>query len=100
MSAIALPQGVFDQLESKRRAFLWYGKSKTTGAFYLISWEMVQKPRSKAGLGIKSLSTMNSSLLLIKLLHLVTLHGLMGGLGKTPCRRPFASLAGDVDGNH
>ena len=52
MSAIALPQGVFDQLESKRRAFLWYGKSKTTGACCLISWEMVQKPRSEAGLGI------------------------------------------------
>jgi hypothetical protein len=69
MSAIALPQGVFDQLESKRRAFLWYGKSMTTGACCLISWEMVQKSRSKAGLGIKSQSTMNSSLLLIKLLH-------------------------------
>jgi hypothetical protein len=69
MSAIALLQGVFDQLESKQRAFLWYGKSKTTGACCLISWEMVQKLLPEAGFGIKSLATMNSSLLLIKLLH-------------------------------
>ena len=46
MSAIALPQGVLDQLESKWKAFLWYGKSKTTGACCMISWEMVQKQRS------------------------------------------------------
>ena len=46
MSAIALPQCVLDQLEGKWKAFLWYGKSKTTGACCMISWEMVQKQRS------------------------------------------------------
>jgi hypothetical protein len=68
MAAIALPPGILGKLESKRRAFLWSGKSKTKGACCLVAWDVALKPRSEGGLGVKSLATVNSCLLL-KLLH-------------------------------
>jgi hypothetical protein len=38
MAAIALSPGILEKLESKRRAFLWSGKSKTKGG--LLSGRM------------------------------------------------------------
>jgi hypothetical protein len=44
MAAIALPPGILGKLESKRRAFLWSGKSKTKGACCLVAWDVALKP--------------------------------------------------------
>lgn len=39
MGTIALPMGVKEALDAKRRAFLWNGSDKTSGAKCLVAWE-------------------------------------------------------------
>lgn len=82
MGALLLPPGVRDKLDAKRRAFLWNGSDKTTGAKCLVAWEDVCKEKEDGGLGIKRLDTQNSCLLL-KLLHRLKPPGriVVGGLG-------------------
>lgn len=98
MAAVALPPGVLDQLESKRRAFLWSGKSKTKGACCLVAWDVAQKPRTEGGLGAKNLATVNSCLLL-KLLHRLHHPGDSSWAAWARQRVDLASMTG-LDGTH
>jgi hypothetical protein len=41
MCAMELPKGALDLLDAKRRAFLWAGTDKASGAQCLIAWEKV-----------------------------------------------------------
>ena len=68
MQALALPPGIISAIDSRRRAFLWSGKDKTSGAKCLVKWDDVQRPSLEGGLGVKDLATQNACLLL-KLLH-------------------------------
>lgn len=66
--AVALPPGVIAAIDSRRRAFLWSGTDRTSGAKCLVSWEVAQKPKKEGGLGVRDLATQNACLLL-KILH-------------------------------
>jgi hypothetical protein len=56
MAALLLPQGTLDALDQRRRAFIWSGADKTTGAQCLIAWPNVCLPKERGGLGIRDLS--------------------------------------------
>ncbi|RLM80179.1 retrotransposon protein, putative, unclassified [Panicum miliaceum] len=45
MAALLLPQGTLDALDQRRRAFIWSGADKTTGAQCLIAWPNVCLPK-------------------------------------------------------
>jgi hypothetical protein len=98
MAAIALSPGILEKLESKRRAFLWSGKSKTKGVCCLVAWDTAQKPRSEGGLGVKNLATVNSCLLL-KLLHRLHRPGDSSWTAWARQRIDLATMAG-FDGSH
>jgi hypothetical protein len=68
MGALELPPGVLAALDRLRRAFLWAATDKVSGAKCLVSWEQVCRPKNEGGLGVRSIPTQNSCLL-IKLLH-------------------------------
>jgi hypothetical protein len=99
MQALALPPGVIEKMDSKRRAFLWSGTDKTSGAKCLVNWETVQRPKTEGGLGIRDLATQNACLLL-KLLH--RLHHPSNSAWATWARQhvDLSSLEGDVEGTH
>jgi hypothetical protein len=59
---------VLAALDRLRRAFLWAATDKVSGAKCLVSWEQVCRPKNEGGLGVCSIPTQNSCLL-IKLLH-------------------------------
>ena len=63
MCSILLPKGVIETLDAKRRAFLWTGRTTCSGADCKAPWELVCLPKSKGGLGITDMHTMNSCLL-------------------------------------
>lgn len=98
MAAVALPPGILDQLESKRRAFLWSGKSKTKGVCCLVAWDVAPKPRTEGSLGVKNLATVNSYLLL-KLLHRLHHPGDSSWAAWARQRVDLASMTG-LDGTH
>lgn len=68
MQAMALPPGIIEVMDSRRRAFLWSGTDKTSGAKCLVNWEEAQRPKKEGGLGVRDLAAQNACLLL-KLLH-------------------------------
>lgn len=55
-------------LDRLRRAFLWAAADKISGAKCLVSWDQVCRPKEEGGLGVRSIPTQNSCLL-IKLLY-------------------------------
>jgi hypothetical protein len=59
MCATELPKGALDRLDAKRRAFLWTGSDKASGARCLVAWEHVCKSRESGGLGLKNLGVQN-----------------------------------------
>ncbi|KAJ1273852.1 hypothetical protein BS78_05G016600 [Paspalum vaginatum] len=68
MCALQIPPGVLNQMDCRRRAFLWSGEDKTTGASCLVAWESVCTTKGMGGLNVKDLRIQNLCLLL-KLLH-------------------------------
>ncbi|KAF8677170.1 hypothetical protein HU200_046643 [Digitaria exilis] len=68
MSVLRFPPGAIDALDHRRRCFLWSGEDSVSGAQCLVAWERPCQPKEQGGLGIKDLTTQNTSLLL-KLLH-------------------------------
>lgn len=60
MQAVALPPGVIAAIDSKRRAFLWSGTDKISGAKCLVRWEVAQNPKKEGGLGVRDLATQNA----------------------------------------
>ena len=63
MCSILLPKGAIDIIDAKRRAFLWTGDKKCSGAACKAPWDLVLLPKSKGGLGIKDLHVQNKCLL-------------------------------------
>lgn len=68
MGALLLSVGVKEVLDAKRRAFLWNGSGKTTGAKCLVAWENFCKAKEDRGSGIRRLDTQNACLM-IKMIH-------------------------------
>ncbi|GJN08980.1 hypothetical protein PR202_ga26942 [Eleusine coracana subsp. coracana] len=99
MSALPLPPGVQDQLDSRRRGFHWTGTGKASGAQCLVAWERACQPKEAGGLGLKQLGTQNQCLLL-KLPH--RLHHPEGSSWASWARQNvcLATLGGDVQGTH
>lgn len=68
MGAMLLPPGVRAAINARRRAFLWTGTDKATGAKCLVARENVCQAEEDGGHGIKRIDTQNACLLL-KLIH-------------------------------
>jgi hypothetical protein len=67
-SAVLLPKTVREQLDARRRAFLWTGEEKCHGSRCLLAREKVCQSKEDGGLGVKNLEDMNHCLLL-KFVH-------------------------------
>ncbi|RLN09471.1 putative ribonuclease H protein [Panicum miliaceum] len=68
MSSSLLPKTVREQLDARRRAFLWTGEEKCHGSQCLLAWDTVCQTKEHGGLGVKNLEDMNHCLLL-KFVH-------------------------------
>lgn len=68
MSSILVPKTVLEELNRRRRSFLWTDEEVCHGSQCLISWEHVCQAKEYDGLGVRSLADQNHSLLL-KFLH-------------------------------
>lgn len=71
MSALLLPSGKIQEIESRCRAFFWAGQEKITGGQCKVAWDIVCAPFSRGGLGFLSLHHFNKCLLLK---HLLKIH--------------------------
>ena len=83
--------------DSRRRAFLWSGTDKTSGAKCLVSWDEAQRPK-EGGLGVCDLAAQNACLLL-KLHHL---HHPQDSAWAAWVQRhkDLVTMEGHSDGNH
>jgi len=101
MSSLQLPPSVIDQLDRRRRVFLWSadktGKSKPANC--LVAWINVCKPRDLGGLGIKDMGTQNVCLLL-KLIHKLHHPEFSTWAQWVQGRASIATLSGDIHGDH
>ena len=68
MCTIKLHKGVIDNIDRARKQCLWRGKDVDKKGGHLAAWDIVQKPKSKGGLGVMNLRIQNDALLL-KQLH-------------------------------
>ena len=68
MCTIKLHKGVIDNIVRARKQCLWRGKDVDKKGGHLAAWDIVQKPKSKGGLGVMNLRIQNDALLL-KQLH-------------------------------
>ncbi|EEE50937.1 hypothetical protein OsJ_31478 [Oryza sativa Japonica Group] len=66
MSAFKLPAKIIEEIDKRRRAFLWTGEDACSGAKCLVAWDLVCKPKER-GLGIKDIKLQNEALLLKRL---------------------------------
>jgi len=99
LSAMMLPQGTIEELDKRRRAFLWSGESSTSGAQCLVAWKRAYLPKEHGGLGVKDLKTFNQCLLL-KLLHRLHHPGDSAWAKWVKNQITVASLAGNIEGAH
>lgn len=99
MQALALSPGIVTAIDNKRRAFLWSGSDKTSGAKCLVSWEAALVSKQEGGLGVRDLATQNACLLL-KLLH--RLHHPQQSAWATWAvqHTNIVTMEGSRDGNH
>jgi hypothetical protein len=99
MGALELPKGETVRLDAKRRAFLWSGLDKVSGAQCLVAWDHVCAPREDGSLGLKHMGVQNQCLLL-KLLHRL-FHAADSAWACWARRRiDLVTLQGDIDGSH
>jgi len=101
MSSLQLPTSVIDQLDKRRRAFLWSGENngKAKPASCLVAWTNVSKPKDLGGLGIKDMGTQNICLLL-KLVHKLHHPAFSAWAQWVQGRATVATLNGDIHGDH
>lgn len=101
MSSLQLPPSVIQQMDKRRRAFLWSGEKTgtTSPASCLVAWIRVCYPKDLGGLGIKDLGTQNICLLL-KLLHKLHCPQSSAWAQWVRGRASVATLTGDIHGEH
>lgn len=61
MGAMLLPPGIRVAIDERRRAFLWTGTDKASGARCLLAWEDVCQAKEDGGLGIKRIDSQNTA---------------------------------------
>lgn len=99
MCAMELPKGAPEALDTKRRAFLWTGEEKASGAQCLVTWEHACVPKELGGFGLKNLGLQNQCLLL-KLLHRL-FHTTSSAWARWLRQHVnLVTLEGDVAGSH
>ena len=64
MCSLKLPVAVINIIDKRRKNCLWRGKDMTKKGYNLAAWDLVQRPKSKGGLGVLNLSLQNDALLL------------------------------------
>ena len=64
MSALLIPLGTIQAIDSRCRAFFWTGQDTVTGGNCKVAWDIVCAPFTNGGLGCLSLTQMNFCLLL------------------------------------
>lgn len=101
MSSLQLPPSVIQQMDKKRRAFLWSGDKtgKSAPASCLVAWIQVCAPKDHGGLGIKDMGTQNICLLL-KLIHKLHCPGSSAWAQWVRRRACISTLKGDIHGDH
>jgi hypothetical protein len=53
--SLKVPDWVFQEIDKRRRGFLWAGKEKATGGQCLVAWPIVCLPTELRGLGVVNL---------------------------------------------
>jgi hypothetical protein len=99
MSALCIPPTVIQQVDKRRRAFMWSGEPQTSSAKCLVAWEKCCTTKDLGGLGIKDFGTQNICLLL-KLIHRLhcSENSAWGQWVRQHCN--LATLRGDLQGTH
>ena len=67
MCSIKLPVGVIENIDRARKQCLWRGNNDSKKGGNLVAWPVVQKSKSKGGLGVINLRLQNDALLLKRL---------------------------------
>ncbi|XP_021726206.1 uncharacterized protein LOC110693390 [Chenopodium quinoa] len=62
MQSAKIPRTVCDKIDQKSRRFIW-GGNEEKNRIHLLSWETLQIPKEKGGLGIRSARQSNSAFL-------------------------------------
>lgn len=70
MSATQVPPEVINQIDKRRRSFLWAGNKDSSVAKCLVAWPNVCTTKELGGLGIKDFGNHNNCLLLNLIHHL------------------------------
>jgi exonuclease III len=98
MSSLQLPPSAIEQMDKKRRAFLWSGDKSghSTPASCLVAWFNICFPKELGGLGIRDLGVQNICLLL-KLLHCPQSSAWAQWVQG---RATITTLQGDLHGDH
>ena len=68
LCTIKLPARVIENIDRARKQCVWRGNNHSNRGGNLVSWQKVQKPKIKGGLGVLNLRLQNDALLL-KQLH-------------------------------
>jgi len=101
MSSIQLPPSAIEQMDKKRRAFLWSGdkSGNSSPSSCLIAWIKVCSPKDLGGLGIRDLGIQNIGLLL-KLLHRLYNPQSSAWAIWVRGRAEITTMQGDLHGDH
>ncbi|GJN37290.1 hypothetical protein PR202_gb26226 [Eleusine coracana subsp. coracana] len=86
-------------MDARRRAYIWSGEEKTTGAVCIVAWDKVTTSKHYGGFGVRNLRAQNQCLLL-KLLH--RLHSATGSSWTHWVRDhvDLPTMDGDLAGEH
>jgi hypothetical protein len=55
MAALEIPQGIIDQVDRKRRSFLWSDTGTHSGSKNMVAWQHVCDTKDMGSLGLKDL---------------------------------------------
>lgn len=99
MAALEIPPGIIDQVDRKRRSFLWSGKSTSTGGSSMVAWAHVCDTKDMGGLGLKDLGIQNTYLL-VKMIHKLHSNNASSWARWVQQNACVASLTGNLHGNH
>lgn len=99
MAALEIPPGVIDQVDRRRRSFLWSGNGTSTGGSSMVAWTHVCDTKDMGGLGLKDLGLQNTCLL-VKMIHRLHSNNASSWARWVWQNACVASLTGNLHGNH